>query len=126
MSEETPLDKNHEADAGWPSRAVKLREQSWQVGQELLELGRNLLGFIRQEPQSAAYLTQVHRLVELGTELSRHSATAALHESDSDCPKCCARWKEFEATLDKVYSQPLPGEVADSGSASPSTDQAIH
>jgi hypothetical protein len=117
-----PQDRNDPAPS-WQARSDDLCEQHWQLGQELLDLGRSLLGLIRQEPQSAAYLAQVHRLLKLGAELGRHSATDALSRPAPECPACCAERKEWEAALNKIYGKPLPGEEtpanASTGTESP-------
>jgi hypothetical protein len=112
----TATDQN-EPEPDWRIRCQIQNNQEWQISQELLELGRTLLGLARQEPHSAAFLIQVHRLLELGTDLGRRSADSALaavNVPEVECRKCCAAREQWEAALKKVYGQNDAEIVSDS------------
>jgi hypothetical protein len=116
MTITTATDQN-EPETDWRIRCQIQYNQEWQISQELLELGRTLLGLARQEPHSAAFLIQVHRLLELGTDLGRRSADsalAAMNAREAECRKCCAAREKLEAALNKVYGQNEAEAVSDS------------
>jgi hypothetical protein len=100
-------------EINWPERSDQFRELQWRIAQDLLDLGQKLLGLIRQEPQSAAYLTQVHRLLEFGNALSRSTLDSAMSiPANAECRECCAHRLEMEEALDRVYGQKQAADAA--------------
>ena len=103
------------APADWQQRADQFHEQQWALAQRLLAMGRRILLSHLGQVKAATSLAHAEKLLRLADKLGQVSSrlSAARQDPDALCPKCCAHRLEVEAALDKIYGQPLPGELPD-------------
>ena len=108
---------NHRADAAsaaldqllrdealdWQERAHRFRLQEWLLHKQMMEAARAAVREFRKHPGRAS-LTELVRLIELGSVLGRRASGMPAGDTPAPVPEPLHRL-DFEAALQKIYGQ---------------------
>jgi hypothetical protein len=98
--------------AGWVRRQETHREEEWTLRGELIEAGRKVLEKFRDGSRGAT-LGDVARALDLASKLGRLASGMATDKTEVTGESGGPIRVELTAALNKIYGEPLPGEVVD-------------
>lgn len=98
--------------AGWVQRQEAHRDEEWTLRGELIEAGRKVLEKFRDGSRGAT-LGDVARALELASKLGRLASGLATDRTELTGEDGGPIRVELTAALNKIYGEPLPGEVVD-------------
>ncbi len=99
--------------AEWTGRKEEQREEEWKIRCELIEAGREALRRWKKDERRTGSLEGIARLLELASKLGRLSAGMATEKTEVTGEDGGAIRVEVNVALEKIYGQPLRGEVVD-------------
>ena len=97
--------------AEWESREQKLRETEWEMHERAIAAAKRGLDAYMEREKVYANLADIARMLEIASKLGRLATGLGDGErrKDDDLP---AVRVEVTVALEKIYGEPLPGEVA--------------
>ena len=97
--------------AEWESREQKLRETEWAMHERAIAAAKKGLDAYMEREKVYANLADIARMLEIASKLGRLATGLGDGErrKDDDLP---AVRVEVTVALEKIYGEPLPGEVA--------------
>ena len=98
--------------AEWESREQKLRETEWQMHEAAIAAAKKGLAAYMEKDKVYANLADIARMLEIASKLGRLATGLGdgEHRKGDDLP---AVRVEVTVALEKIYGEPLPGEVVD-------------
>lgn len=96
----------------WRERGEQHRHEEWEASQKLLAAARALLRKYLVTQGAKPSLADIARMLELASKLGRLATGLATEKTEISGQDGGPLRVEFRAMLEKVYSQPLPGEIA--------------
>ena len=98
--------------AEWESREQKLRETEWEMHERAIAAAKRGLDAYMEREKVYANLADIARMLEIASKLGRLATGLGDGERrrDDDLP---AIRVEVTVALEKIYGEPLPGEVVD-------------
>jgi len=99
--------------AEWESRAQKLRETEWAMHERAIAAAKRGLDAYMAREKVYANLADIARMLEIASKLGRLATglgTDGERRKGDDLP---AVRVEVRVALEKIYGEPLPGEVVD-------------
>jgi hypothetical protein len=96
--------------AEWESREQKLRETEWAMHERAIAAAKKGLDAYMEREKVYANLADIARMLEIASKLGRLATGLGDGErrKDDDLP---AVRVEVTVALEKIYGEPLPGEV---------------
>ena len=97
--------------AEWETREQKLRETEWEMHERAIAAAKRGLDAYMEREKVYANLADIARMLEIASKLGRLATGLGDGErrKDDDLP---AVRVEVTVALEKIYGEPLPGEVA--------------
>lgn len=98
--------------AEWSSREQKLRETEWAMHEAAIAAAKKGLAAYMEREKVYANLADIARMLEIASKLGRLATglgTDGEGRKDDDLP---AVRVEVTVALEKIYGEPIPGEVA--------------
>jgi hypothetical protein len=99
--------------AAWLTRQVEHREEEWRMRGELIETAREALSRWKAKPERCGSLEGIARLLELASKLGRLASGLPIDRTELTGEDGGPIRVELTAALNKIYGEPLPGEVVD-------------
>jgi len=98
--------------AEWESREQKLRETEWQMHEAAIGAAKKGLAAYMEKDKVYANLADIARMLEIASKLGRLATGLGDGErrNGDDLP---AMRVEVTVALEKIYGDPLPGEIID-------------
>jgi hypothetical protein len=98
--------------AEWESREQKLRETEWEMHERAIAAAKRGLDAYMEREKVYANLADIARMLEIASKLGRLATGLGDGErrKDDDLP---AVRVEVTVALEKIYGEPLPGEIVD-------------
>ncbi|MEI6197825.1 MAG: hypothetical protein WCS42_26215 [Verrucomicrobiota bacterium] len=98
--------------AEWESREQKLRETEWQMHEAAIAAAKKGLAAYMEREKVYANLADIARMLEIASKLGRLATGLGDGErrNGDDLP---AMRVEVTVALEKIYGEPLPGEIVD-------------
>jgi hypothetical protein len=99
--------------AEWASREQKLRETEWAMHEAAIAAAKKGLAAYMDREKVYANLADIARMLEIASKLGRLATglgTEGERRGGDDLPGLRV---EVTVALEKIYSEPLPGEVVD-------------
>ena len=99
--------------AEWESREQKLRETEWAMHERAIAAAKRGLDAYMEREKVYANLADIARMLEIASKLGRLATglgTDGERRKDDDLPTVRV---EVTVALEKIYGEPLPGEVVD-------------
>ena len=106
---EVTRDKEAEKKA----RRDKIQEQEWEIHDQCIEAGQEGLRRFMENEGRRATLADIARLLELASKLGRMATGLEATKADPGADEGPAVRVEVTLALEKIYGEPLPGEVVD-------------
>lgn len=97
----------------WVRRQEEHREDEWSMRGELLELARTAISRFKANEKRCGSLEGIARLLDLASKLGRLASGMPTDRTEVTGDGGGPIRVEVTAALEKVYGQPLPGEVVD-------------
>ena len=98
--------------AEWESREQKLRETEWAMHERAIAAAKRGLDAYMEREKVYANLADIARMLEIASKLGR-LATGLGTEGERKREELPAVRVEVRVALEKIYGEPLPGEVVD-------------
>ena len=98
--------------AEWESREQKLRETEWAMHERAIAAAKRGLDAYMGREKVYANLADIARMLEIASKLGR-LATGLGTEGERKREELPAVRVEVRVALEKIYGEPLPGEVVD-------------
>ena len=98
--------------AVWESREQKLRETEWAMHEQAIAAAKRGLDAYMQREKVYANLADIARMLEIASKLGR-LATGLGTDGERKREELPAVRVEVRVALEKIYGEPLPGEVVD-------------
>lgn len=98
--------------AEWGKRQQELREEEWEIHAECIRAGKEALKRF-YERGKAATLGDIARMLELASKLGRLASGLATDKTEITGDGGGPVRVEVALALEKIYGEPLPGEVVD-------------
>ena len=97
--------------AEWSSREQKLRETEWAMHEAAIAAAKKGLAAYMERDKVYANLADIARMLEIASKLGRLATGLGdvEHRNGNDLP---AMRVEVTVALEKIYGEPIPGEVA--------------
>ena len=104
--------------AEWASREQKLRETEWEMHERAIAAAKKGLDAYMEREKVYANLADIARMLEIASKLGRLATGLGDGErrKDDDLP---AVRVEVTVALEKIYGEPLPGELLAEGHHAP-------
>ena len=98
--------------AEWSSREQKLRETEWEMHERAIAAAKRGLDAYMEREKVYANLADIARMLEIASKLGRLATGLGDGErrNGDDLP---AMRVEVTVALEKIYGEPLPGEIVD-------------
>ncbi|HOH41347.1 MAG TPA: hypothetical protein PK807_13810 [Verrucomicrobiota bacterium] len=99
--------------AGWEAREQQLRETEWTMHERAIAAAKKGLDAYMEREKVYANLADIARMLEIASKLGRLATglgTDGERRKGDDLP---AVRVEVKVALEKIYGEPLPGEVVD-------------
>ena len=109
----------------WVKRQQEHREEEWRVRCELIEVARIAIARWKQNAHRSGNLEGIARLLELASKLGRLATGMATDRTEVEAEETHTLRIEVQAALDKIYGQPLPGEVVEVEEVKPAVEAAL-
>ena len=98
--------------AEWESREQKLRETEWQMHEAAIAAAKKGLAAYMEKDKVYANLADIARMLEIASKLGR-LATGLGDGDGRKADELPAMRVEVTVALEKIYGEPLPGEIVD-------------
>ena len=98
--------------AEWESREQKLRETEWAMHERAIAAAKRGLDAYMEREKVYANLADIARMLEIASKLGR-LATGLGTDGERKREELPAVRVEVRVALEKIYGEPLPGEVVD-------------
>ena len=98
--------------AEWESREQKLRETEWAMHERAIAAAKRGLDAYMAREKVYANLAEIARMLEIASKLGR-LATGLGTDGERKREELPAVRVEVRVALEKIYGEPLPGEVVD-------------
>ena len=95
----------------WSKRIQKLKETEWEMHEAAIAAARRGIDAYLSREKVYGNLSDIARILEVASKLGR-LATGLGDEAQRSASELPAVRVEFNLALEKVYSEPLPGELA--------------
>ena len=92
---------------------------------ELIEVARIAIARWKAKAERSGNLEGIARLLELASRLGRLASGMATDKTEVKAEETHTFRIEVEAALDKIYGQPLPGEVVEVEEVKPAIEAAL-
>jgi len=105
--------------AEWLQRQIDLKEREWEMHEKCIAAARRALTVFMERDKVYANLADIARILEVASKLGRMAsglATETVEHTGADGGPIRI---ELTAALNKIYGEPLPGEVVDVECTSP-------
>ena len=104
--------------AEWESREQKLRETEWQMHEAAIAAAKKGLAAYMEREKVYANLADIARMLEIASKLGRLATGLGdgEHRKGDDLP---AVRVEVTVALEKIYGEPIPGELLAEGHHAP-------
>jgi hypothetical protein len=99
--------------AEWLQRQIDLKEREWEMHEKCIAAARRALTAFMERDKVYANLADIARILEVASKLGRMAsglATETVEHTGADGGPIRI---ELTAALNKIYGEPLPGEVVD-------------
>jgi hypothetical protein len=98
--------------AEWEQRETQLRETEWAMHERAIAAAEKALNAFMDKDKVYANLADIARMLEIASKLGRLATGLGDGESrkDDDAPTMRV---EVSVALEKIYGEPLPGEIVD-------------
>jgi|DewCreStandDraft_4_1066084.scaffolds.fasta_scaffold103642_3 hypothetical protein len=99
--------------AEWLQRQIDLKEREWEMHEKCIAAARRALTAFMEREKVYANLADIARILEVASKLGRMAsglATETVEHTGADGGPIRI---ELTAALNKIYGDPLPGEVVD-------------
>lgn len=106
------------AAAEWKRREKQLKETEWAMHEAAIAAARRALDSYLTREKVYANLTDIARILEVASKLGRLATGVGMGEERCESELPAVR-VEFNLALEKVYSEPLPGELVAAAGLSP-------
>ncbi len=107
----------------WVKRQEEHRADEWAVRCELIETAREALRRWKAKPERWGSLEGIARLLELASKLGRLSSGMPTEKTEVTGEVGGLIRVEIEAALDKIFGEPVPGEVVEAQVVSDMTSE---
>lgn len=102
----------------WKRREKQLKETEWSMHEAAIAAARRGLDSYLTREKVYANLTDIARILEVASKLGRLATGLGMGDEPRESELPAVR-VEFNLALDKIYSQPLPGELVAAAGLSP-------
>ena len=109
--------------AEWLKRQQELREQEWEMHEKCIEAGRRALRTFLAREEASASLADIARILEVASKLGRMASGLAIVHVEHTGEEGGPIRIELTAALNKIYGDPVRGEVVDVEAAPARTAQ---
>ena len=99
--------------AEWLKRQEDQRDEEWKSRGELLQMAREAIKRWKNKPERCGSLEGIARLLELASKLGRLASGMPTDRTELTGEDGGPIRVELTAALNKIYGEPLPGEVVD-------------
>ena len=99
--------------AEWLKRQEDQRDEEWKSRGELLKMAREAIKRWKNKPERCGSLEGIARLLELASKLGRLASGMPTDRTELTGEDGGPIRVELTAALNKIYGEPLPGEVVD-------------
>src|ERR1039458_1538340 len=98
--------------AEWEKRETQLRETEWSMHEAAIAAAKRGLAAYMEKDKVYANLADIARMLEIASKLGR--LATGLDKSNGEPPDAASSPRvAFTVGLEKIYSEPMPGEVVD-------------
>ena len=94
----------------WAERTATYKEREWAAAEKLLAVAQRHLDNLKDKDPDKITLTDVAKALDIATKIGRLSLGLATQKTEHTTSEVRI---EVNAALDKIYGEPLPGEVVD-------------
>lgn len=99
--------------AEWLTRQQALRETEWEVHEKCIAAAKRALNAFMEREKVYANLADIARILEVASKLGRMASGLATEHVEHTGEDGGPIRVELTAALNKIYGEPLPGEVVD-------------
>ncbi len=99
--------------AEWASREQKLRETEWAMHEAAIAAAKKGLAAYMEREKVYANLADIARMLEIASKLGRLATGLGTDGERRNGDELPAMRVEVTVALEKIYGEPLPGEVVD-------------
>ena len=99
--------------AEWESREQKLRETEWQMHEAAIAAAKKGLAAYMEKDKVYANLADIARMLEIASKLGRLATGLGTDGDGRKADDLPAMRVEVTVALEKIYGDPLPGEIID-------------
>jgi len=99
--------------AEWSSREQKLRETEWAMHEAAIAAAKKGLAAYMERDKVYANLADIARMLEIASKLGRLATGLGTDGDGRKADELPAMRVEVTVALEKIYGEPLPGEVID-------------
>ena len=99
--------------AEWESREQKLRETEWQMHEAAIAAAKKGLAAYMEKDKVYANLADIARMLEIASKLGRLATGLGTDGDGRKADDLPAMRVEVTVALEKIYGEPLPGEIID-------------
>ena len=99
--------------AEWESREQKLRETEWQMHEAAIAAAKKGLAAYMEREKVYANLADIARMLEIASKLGRLATGLGTDGDGRKADDLPAMRVEVTVALEKIYGDPLPGEIID-------------
>jgi hypothetical protein len=97
----------------WAKRHDEFREREWNVGAKLLAVAHRCLDALATKDPDDATLAEVSRAIDVADRIARLSLDLATINAHLNADINATVRIEAQTALDKIYGEPIPGEIVD-------------
>jgi hypothetical protein len=98
--------------AEWASREQKLRETEWAMHEAAIAAAKKGLAAYMEKDKVYANLADIARMLEIASKLGRLATGLGTDGDGRKADELPAMRVEVTVALEKIYGEPIPGEVA--------------
>ena len=99
--------------AEWESREQKLRETEWAMHEAAIAAAKKGLAAYMEKDKVYANLADIARMLEIASKLGRLATGLGTDGDGRKADELPAMRVEVTVALEKIYGEPLPGEIVD-------------
>ena len=99
--------------AEWESREQKLRETEWQMHEAAIAAAKKGLAAYMEKDKVYANLADIARMLEIASKLGRLATGLGTDGDGRKADDLPAVRVEVTVALEKIYGEPIPGEIVD-------------
>ena len=99
--------------AEWAGREQKLRETEWRLHERAIAAAEKALDAFMEKDKVYANLADIARMLEIASKLGRLATGLGTDGDGRKGDELPAMRVEVTVALEKIYGEPLPGEIVD-------------